>query len=199
MNDLSQQVLRTDVSGMPLEWIDFRDAARLYHLQQVVYSCGSRLYAIHGGYNAASGLRSIIDINSIIATESRNYSWLKSRDRYIPPLNNHALFARDAYLCMYCGNRFLARELSRDHVRPLSRGGTDSWNNVVTACKRCNNHKAGWTPEEVTMELLAVPFVPTHAEYVYLQGKRVLADQMEFLLAHFPRTSPLHKRVSKLI
>ena len=45
------------------------------------------------------------------------------------------------------------------------------------------------------MELLAVPFIPTHAEYIYLQGRRVLADQMKFLLAHFPRTSPLHERL----
>jgi len=44
--------------------------------------------------------------------------------------------------------------------------------------------------------LLAVPFVPTHAEYIYLSGRRILADQMEFLLAHFPRNSPLHERVS---
>ena len=79
---------------------------------------------------------------------------------------------------------------------PLSQGGADLWNNVVTACKRCNNHKAGQTPEEAGMQLLAIPFVPTHAEYIYLQGRRVLADQMKFLLAHFPRTSPLHKRLS---
>ena len=52
-------------------------------------------------------------------------------------------------------------------------------------------------PERAGMELLAVPFVPTHAEYVFLQGKRVLADQMEFLLAHFPRTSPLHQRLAR--
>ena len=52
------------------------------------------------------------------------------------------------------------------------------------------------TPEEADMELLAIPFTPTHAEYIYLQGKRVLADQMEFLRAHFPRTSPLHDRMS---
>jgi hypothetical protein len=45
------------------------------------------------------------------------------------------------------------------------------------------------------MELLAVPFTPTHAEYIYLQGKRVLADQMEFLRAHFPRSSPIHERL----
>ena len=44
------------------------------------------------------------------------------------------------------------------------------------------------------MELLAVPFVPTHAEYIYLSGRRILADQMEFLLAHFPRNSRLYER-----
>ena len=92
----------------------------------------------------------------------------------------------------------IVRDLSRDHVRPISRGGADLWNNVVTACKRCNNHKAGQTPEEANMQLLAIPFSPTHAEYIYLQSRRVLADQMKFLLAHFPRTSPLHKRLSKL-
>ncbi|MDH5649550.1 MAG: HNH endonuclease [Gammaproteobacteria bacterium] len=199
MDSLSQQVLRTDVSGMPLEWIDFRDAVRLYHLGQVAYSCGSALYTVRGGYNAVTGIRSAIEINSIIATESKTHFWLRSHEQYNPPLNNHALFARDAYLCMYCGTRHLSRELSRDHVKPLSQGGVDNWNNVVTACKRCNNHKAGRTPEQAGMELLAVPFSPTHAEYIYLQGKRVLADQMEFLLAHFPRSSPLHKRVASLI
>jgi hypothetical protein len=49
------------------------------------------------------------------------------------------------------------------------------------------------------MELLAVPFMPTHAEYIYLQGKKVLTDQMEFLLAHFPRSSPLHQRIADLL
>jgi len=85
--------------------------------------------------------------------------------------------------------------LSRDHVTPVIQGGQDIWNNVVTACRRCNNHKAGRTPEQAAMELLAVPFIPTHAEYIYLQGRRVLADQMEFLRAHFPRSSPLHERL----
>ena len=47
------------------------------------------------------------------------------------------------------------------------------------------------------MELLAIPFTPTHAEFIYLQGRNVLADQMEFLRAHFPRTSPLRERLDK--
>lgn len=199
MYSLNQQVLRTDVAGMPLEWIDFRDAVRLYHLDQVAYSCGILLYRVRGGHNAITGKRSIIDVNSIIATHGNSRALARSRAHYVPPLCNPALFRRDAHLCLYCGEQFQIKLLSRDHVTPLSKGGQDNWSNVVTACKRCNNHKAGRTPEEAGMELLAIPFIPTHAEYVYLQGKRVLADQMEFLLAHFPRTSPLHQRLSKAL
>ena len=66
---------------------------------------------------------------------------------------------------------------------------------MITACKRCNHRKGSRSPEEAEMPLLAVPFTPTHAEYVYLQGRRILADQMEFLKAHFPRRSPLHERL----
>lgn len=197
MYALSQQVLRADATGIPLEWIDFKEAVRAYYLGQVVFSLGAPLYQIHGGYNALTGKRSVISVNSIIATEGDSHAVLKARAHYIPPLNNQALFARDAHMCMYCGSQFSDRGLSRDHILPLSKGGNDSWKNVVTACKRCNNRKAGRTPEQAGMELLAVPFVPTHAEYIYLQGKRVLADQMEFLLAHFPHTSPLHQRLSR--
>lgn len=195
MHALSQQVLRTDASGVPLEWIDFREAVRIYHLDQVAYTYGERIFRIHGGYNAITGRRSVIDVHSIVATRGDSHVLLKARAHYIPPLNNQTLFARDAHLCMYCGTQFRESGLSRDHVVPLSAGGTDAWKNVVSACKRCNNHKAGRTPEQAGMELLAVPFTPTHAEYIFLQGKRILADQMEFLLAHFPRTSPLHKRL----
>lgn len=196
MYDLRQQVLRTDVAGMPLEWIDYQDAVRLYHLGQVEYACGSIIYQIHGGTCARTGRRSVIDVNSIIATISDTHALSKARRHYVPPLNNHTLFRRDAYLCLYCGKHFGSFDLSRDHITPISQGGQDVWTNVITACKRCNNHKAGRTPEQAGMQLLAVPFTPTHAEYIYLKGKRILADQMEFLLAHFPRTSPLHARVS---
>ena len=40
---LHQHVLRTDVAGMPLEWIDYKEAARVYHQQQIAYTCGSPL------------------------------------------------------------------------------------------------------------------------------------------------------------
>jgi 5-methylcytosine-specific restriction endonuclease McrA len=194
--NLSQQVLRTDVAGMPLEWIDFRDAVRLYHTEQVAYTCGTLLYRVHGGFNAITGERSSVDVNSIIATVGMTPGGVELRNRYVPPLNNKTLFRRDASICLYCGGRFMAKDLTRDHIRPLSRDGTDEWRNVVTACRRCNNHKGGRTPEEAGMQLIAVPFTPTYAEYIYLKGRRVLADQMEFLLAHISRSSPLHERLT---
>ena len=187
---LTQQILRTDASGMPLEWIDFRQAARLHFLGMIAYVCGEPLFILHGGVNAVSRRRSIVEISSIIATHGNH----RMRDSYTPPLSNRTLFQRDNHLCLYCGNRFRHRVLSRDHVTPISQGGQNQWTNVVTACTRCNNRKAGRTPEQAGMELLAIPFSPTHAEYIYLQGRNVMADQMEFLRAHFPRCSPLRER-----
>lgn len=192
---VSQEVLRTDVAGMPLEWIDYRSAASLYHAGQVAYTCGSLIYTLHGGINALTGLQSAIEVSSIIATVGDTYAHERNSDRYTPPLNNRTLFRRDANVCMYCADRFSTSELTRDHVSPLSQGGTDTWTNVVTACRRCNNHKGGRTPEQARMQLVAVPFTPTYAEYIYLKGRRVLADQMEYLLTHFPRKSPLHARL----
>ena len=195
--DLQQQVLRTDVAGMPLEWIGYQDAVRLITLDQVSYSLGRTLYRIRGGVNAISGNRSVVEVNAIIASHGRHPHAHLFTHSYTPPLSNKALFRRDQSLCLYCGERFPNALLSRDHVKPLSQGGVDTWGNVVTACKRCNNHKAGRTPEQAGMQLLAIPFTPTHAEYVYLQGRRILADQMEFLLAHFPRNSRLRRRVEQ--
>lgn len=192
---LSQEVLRTDIAGMPLEWIDYRIAASLYHSGQVAYCCGSPIYRVRGGYNAVTGARSVIEVSSIVATVGDTHSVEKNRVGYTPPLNNRTLFRRDANLCMYCGMRFPSSELTRDHITPISRGGHDDWTNVVAACRRCNNHKGGRRPEEAAMQLIAVPFMPTYPEYIYLKGRRVLADQMQYLLTHFPRTSPLHARL----
>ena len=104
MQSLRQQVLRTDAAGMPLEWISYQDAARLYHAQQVAYTCGELLYVVHGGVNALSGRQSMIEVNSIIATHGSNHSL---HERYIPPLNNtHSVFFG---VDLMCGNVLMAK------------------------------------------------------------------------------------------
>ena len=187
--------LRIDSTGLPLEWIDFKEAAKIYSVGDVVYTLGDHLYTIIGGVNAKSGERSQININSIIATRGRSKHFQQKLSGFTPPLNNQTLFKRDDHLCLYCGSQYSKRELTRDHVTPISRGGKDIWQNVVSACKRCNNLKGGKTPEEARMGLLAIPFAPSYAEYILLQGRNILADQMSFLLSHIPNTSPIIERL----
>jgi len=55
---------------------------------------------------------------------------------------------------------------------PRSRGGSDTWDNVITACKVCNNKKDCCTPEQVGMPLLAIPYVPDHAQYLILANMK---------------------------
>jgi 5-methylcytosine-specific restriction endonuclease McrA len=84
--------------------------------------------------------------------------------RFRRQVTNTFLFARDDYRCQFCGRTQAAlrhREcLTRDHLVPLSRGGTTDWSNVLTACSTCNTRKGNRLPEEVGMHPLRPPFEP---------------------------------------
>lgn len=69
--------------------------------------------------------------------------------------------------------------------------GRDGWMNVVTACRACNHRKSDRTPEQAHMPLLYAPYVPSLWEDFILRNRRILADQMEFLMAHVPKSSRL--------
>jgi 5-methylcytosine-specific restriction endonuclease McrA len=112
--------------------------------------------------------------------------------RRSPALSNPKLFARDRQVCAYCVGRFHVDELTREHIVPTSRGGDDSWMNCITACRACNGRKGNRLPEEARMALHYLPYVPSLHEDMILRGRRILADQMEFLLASVPRSSRLH-------
>ncbi len=75
-------------------------------------------------------------------------------------LTRRNLMFRDAHQCQYCGRQPPLRELNIDHVLPRSRGGADSWENLVTACRLCNLRKGWRTPEEANMRLARRPFRP---------------------------------------
>ncbi|MCA9471651.1 MAG: HNH endonuclease [Nitrospirales bacterium] len=70
------------------------------------------------------------------------------------------IFTRDNYTCQYCCKRFRTEELTFDHVRPIAQGGKKTWENIVTACWRCNNRKSGRLPHEANMKLLKKPVKP---------------------------------------
>ena len=179
-------VLALDRAGNPSAWVSAEAAIHLLSTDRVVASLGGALHTFYGGINRLSGQRSYIEVSSILLTKARVMPRLWSAD-YEPPLTNKALFARDAHICLYCGERFSPRHLTRDHVLPTSRGGKNTWANVATSCYDCNNRKQARTPEEWGVSLLAVPYAPCYAEHLILQGRNVLADQAAFLRARVRR------------
>ncbi|MDX1617205.1 MAG: HNH endonuclease [Balneolaceae bacterium] len=78
-------------------------------------------------------------------------------------LSRHNIMKRDGNRCQYCGS---SRNLTIDHVIPRSRGGRDSWENLVTACDECNVEKGNRTPEEANMALRKKPFRPVHITFL---------------------------------
>jgi len=91
--------------------------------------------------------------------------------RFRRQVTNTFLFARDNYSCQYCGrhrSELRGRQfLTRDHILPLSRGGGNTWENVVASCSPCNNRKGNRLPEEAGMRLLSTPREPNHVHLVW--------------------------------
>jgi len=88
------------------------------------------------------------------------------------PFNRKNLFCRDAYTCQYCGQRPGKNQLTVDHIVPQARGGTTNWENCVTACKTCNQRKAGRTPAEAGMTLLRPPRRPQYIALLWTEARQ---------------------------
>ena len=182
------EVLQLDVSGRPQSWISAKEAAVIYASDGVAWTLGDAFYVLRGGMQRCTGLQSRIEVHPIIAVRGAipSRAW-----RQAPALSNPKLFSRDRLVCAYCGGHFHADDLTREHIVPTSRGGHDTWMNCITACRSCNGRKGNRLPEEAHMSLLYLPYVPSLHEDMILRGRRILADQMEFLLASVPRNSRL--------
>lgn len=179
-------VLALDISGTPRQWISYDDAISYHATKSVAWSLGDIVAKYRGGIQN-DGTISYIETPSIIAI--RGHGFNPHKHAHVA-LSNKTLFGRDRYVCAYCGEHFPNfHQLSRDHIVPRSRGGENSWMNVVTACKDCNSSKGSKTLKEAKMELLYVPYVPNHYENMILQNRTILADQMEYLIQGVPKHS----------
>jgi len=183
------KVLKLSAQGLPQSWISLEQAVIHYASDEVRWEVGAQVAVFRGGHNAVTGQQSQIAINSIIGTKGvPRINPFTQR----PGLTNSKLFARDRNVCAYCGGHFHEDELTREHIIPFAQKGIDTWMNVVTACRPCNHRKSSRTPEQANMPLLYAPYVPSLWEDFILRNRRILADQMEFLMAHLPQSSRLH-------
>ena len=83
------------------------------------------------------------------------------------PFSKKNIMIRDNYTCQYCGSK---KELTIDHVIPVSKGGKSNFENCVTACKHCNTKKGGRLPSEANMYLKRRPVTPTIAEFTRIKA-----------------------------
>jgi 5-methylcytosine-specific restriction endonuclease McrA len=90
---------------------------------------------------------------------------------------------RDGWQCQYCGHTGSTRELNVDHVMPRSRGGRDSWENLVIACHPCNRKKGRHTPHEAGMRLRSEPKKPrwSTAAQILMTTRAPFAEWHPFL------------------
>lgn len=187
-------ILQLDANGQPNKWISWQDAV-VYHAKGLVsWSLGEFETVARGGNNRITGEQSVIKTSSIIAVKGEASGRRRHRQ---PSLNNRELFRRDRHVCAYCGKTFPESKLSRDHIHPRSKGGPDTWMNVVTCCSRCNQKKDDKTLAEAGLTLLYAPYIPSRAEHLILANRNILADQMEFLLSFVDEKSRLRENVAK--
>lgn len=184
---MSPHILALDVAGAPHRWINVREAAQYYASDMIAWATGTNEFLLRGGTQRSTGIQSQIRASSIIAIKGKDFI-VRNFDQ-VPTLTKEMLLARDRYVCAYCAQRFRFDQLDMEHIVPRSKGGENSWMNLVAACKACNNRKADRTPELAGMKLHYVPYVPNRYEAFILSNRKILADQMEFLLLGVPRNS----------
>lgn len=78
-------------------------------------------------------------------------------------LTRQNIFKRDHFVCQYCGT---GKDLTLDHVIPRSKGGRSTWDNLITACRRCNSRKGDYSPDQAGIKLMTKPFKPTYMMFL---------------------------------
>lgn len=92
-----------------------------------------------------------------------------TRKKNIVRFSRANIFLRDNNICQYCNRQFGKAHLTLDHVIPIVQGGRKCWENIVTACKPCNQRKGGRTPSQAGMTLTRKPKQPNWLPTANLQ------------------------------
>ena len=103
------------------------------------------------------------------------------RDAHSRKITRRAVFARDRWTCQYCGSGH--GTLTVDHVIPRSKGGSSSWENIVTCCAPCNRRKGDRLPRQANMRLRHKPALPSATIFVHVAVPRVPEVWQQYLIA----------------
>mgnify|MGYP000281159712 FL=1 len=165
-NLLSSAVLVLNANYSPMTICTAKRAISLYFLNKI---------DVLSNYDDKINSPSLsLDLPSVIKIKT----YIKNSNMSVE-ISRKNILARDGYKCQYCGAQ--SKALTVDHVIPKFRNGLDSWENLVAACKNCNQIKGEKTPEEAKMPLLKKPKRPNRIHYFQRLVKKKQADWRPYL------------------
>ncbi len=100
------------------------------------------------------------------------------RDAHRRKITRRAVFARDGWACQYCGSR---SNLTVDHVIPRCKGGTSSWENIVSSCAPCNRRKGDRLPRQANMHPYRTPSTPRAEIFIHVASPTIPAAWRAYL------------------
>jgi 5-methylcytosine-specific restriction endonuclease McrA len=102
------------------------------------------------------------------------------RDAHRRKITRRAVFARDRWTCQYCGHE--RGSLTVDHVIPRSKGGSSSWDNIVTCCAPCNRRKGDRLPKQARMTPSTAPKAPNPTIFIHVATSTIPAAWERYLV-----------------
>lgn len=146
--DSSVRTLLLNASYEPIKIVSWQKALILWFQDKV------EIVEFHSSF--ARSARDRFQLPSIL----RLKRYVRTQSFYNVRFCRENVYLRDDYTCQYCSTRFAASDLTLDHVLPASKAGKKTWNNVVAACRPCNQRKSNRTPASANMPLLKEPKAP---------------------------------------
>ncbi|MGE3758215.1 MAG: HNH endonuclease [Pseudobdellovibrionaceae bacterium] len=147
--DTSVRTLLLNSSYEPIKIVSWQKALILWFQDKV------EIVEYHSSF--ARSARDKFQLPSVL----RLKRYVRTQSFYNVRFCRENVYLRDDYTCQYCAKRFLARDLTLDHVLPASKSGKKTWTNVVAACRPCNQRKSNRTPQSANMPLLKEPRAPS--------------------------------------
>tara|TARA_R100000808_G_C2081715_1_gene105303 strand:- start:70 stop:570 length:501 start_codon:yes stop_codon:yes gene_type:complete len=146
-------VLKLDSSFKPIEVITWEEAIVLTWLKKA--------WAVEYTDKWVHSAQKAFQIPSVIVL----FRYIDEKFFTLPCTRKNILL-RDENRCQYCAKCFREPELTIDHVMPRSRGGKSVWNNVVAACKSCNQRKKDFLVENSPVTLIRRPRKPSYRSII---------------------------------
>ena len=164
---MNQKVLLLNADATPLKIISWESAIILM-LKDVAF-------VIKESEIVARSQFLTISVPSILMV--KKYKNIKEKQF---PATRELVLLRDSNTCQYCGGKFESAKLQLEHIVPKSRGGSKSMDNIVAACKKCNDKKVNKTPEEAGMTLLKRPKKVSYSESLKIVIARKYPDWSDY-------------------